>query len=222
MSLAIEFNINDLDPNDIGGWPLPIRIIVILIMLVLMGGALYYFDTEEQLLRIDNAQKKEATLRRSIEEKQSKAANLDAYKQQLQEMKETFGVMLRQLPNESQVADLLVDVSQTGLASGLEFELFQPQSEIQREFYAELPIQITVNGTYMEFGTFVSGLAALPRIVTIHDIQLIPVGDDKNKKGDYRKLKMSAVAKTYRYLDTDVKPSSQKPKPKPKPKKEAE
>ncbi|MEI6412821.1 MAG: type 4a pilus biogenesis protein PilO [Pseudomonadota bacterium] len=210
MSFELNFDIKDLDPNDIGGWPLPVRILILLILVALVGGALYYFDTEDQLNRVDELQRKEQSLRRELMDKQTKASSLEAYKQQLQEMKETFGVMLRQLPNESQVADLLVDVSQTGLASGLEFELFQPQAENKKEFYAELPIQIAVNGSYMEFGTFVSGLAALPRIVTIHEIQLAPVGDEKSKKGDYRKLRMSAIAKTYRYLDTDTKPAAPK------------
>jgi type IV pilus assembly protein PilO len=112
-------------------------------------------------------------------------------------MEESFGAMLRQLPNRTEVADLLVDVSQTGLAAGLEFELFQPQAEVPKDFYAELPIKIRVVGTYHEFGEFVSGLAALPRIVTIHDVQISP-RQSKSKSGE---LVLEAMARTYRYLD---------------------
>jgi type IV pilus assembly protein PilO len=110
-------------------------------------------------------------------------------------MEESFGAMLRQLPNRTEVADLLVDVSQTGLAAGLEFELFQPQPEVPKDFYAELPIKIRVVGTYHEFGEFVSGLAALPRIVTIHDVQIKPYQTNSSE------LLMEAMARTYRYLD---------------------
>jgi type IV pilus assembly protein PilO len=145
-------------------------------------------------------EKKEVELRNTFETKQAKAANLDAYKKQLEEMKQSFGAMLRQLPNKTEVADLLVDVSQTGLASGLEFELFKPEAEVPREFYAELPIQLKVTGQYHEFGRFISGLAALPRIVTIHDIKI----QQRNKQSDNnRLLELEATAKTYRYLDEE-------------------
>jgi type IV pilus assembly protein PilO len=140
---------------------------------------------------------KESELRQTFEVKAKKAANLAAYEQQLSEMKESFGAMLRQLPNKTEVADLLVDISQTGLASGLEFELFKPQAEVPKEFYAELPISIRVKGTYHEFGNFVSGVAALPRIVTVHDINIEP---DKDQDGE---LTMDILAKTYRYMDDD-------------------
>ncbi|MCB1849585.1 MAG: type 4a pilus biogenesis protein PilO, partial [Gammaproteobacteria bacterium] len=127
--------------------------------------------------------------------KQAKAVNLEKYEKQLEEMKQSFGAMLRQLPDKTEVAELLVDVSQTGLASGLEFELFDPLGENRKEFYAELPIKIKVLGNYHQFGNFISGLATLPRIVTIHDIE-ITQGKDK-------RLQMEAVAKTYRYLDEE-------------------
>jgi type IV pilus assembly protein PilO len=110
-------------------------------------------------------------------------------------MRESFGAMLRQLPNKTEVAELLVDISQTGLASGLEFELFKPQSEIPKEFYAELPISIRVKGNYHEFGNFISGIAALPRIVTVHDVSI--------ERGKQEGLTMNILAKTYRYLDAD-------------------
>jgi type IV pilus assembly protein PilO len=133
-----------------------------------------------------------------FETKAKQAVNLEAYEKQLEEMRESFGAMLRQLPNKTEVADLLVDVSQTGLASGLEFRLFQPRAEIPREFYAELPISIQVIGNYHEFGEFISGVAALPRIVTAHDVSIVKSGKDGNSL-----LKMVLTAKTYRYLDEE-------------------
>ncbi len=168
--------------------------------MILVGVGGYYFDIEEQLNRLSTEEKKENELRITFETKQAKAANLDAYKKQLEEMKQSFGAMLRQLPNRTEVADLLVDVSQTGLASGLEFELFKPEAEVPREFYAELPIQLKVTGQYHEFGKFISGLAALPRIVTIHDIR---IQDRSKQSGGSRLLALEATAKTYRYLDEE-------------------
>nr|WP_320416311.1 type 4a pilus biogenesis protein PilO [Candidatus Reidiella endopervernicosa] len=133
-------------------------------------------------------------LKKAFEFKQRKAANLDAYKEQLAEMERTFGALLRQLPNKAEIADLLVDISQTGLASGLEFELFKPTAERNKEFYVEHPINLKVIGQYHEFGEFASGIAALPRIVTLHDIGISP-----HKSKDM--LVMTARAKTYRYLE---------------------
>jgi type IV pilus assembly protein PilO len=176
--------------------------VVVLLLFGLVIGAWYYFDTQEQLTRLETAERREQDLRRTLESKQKKAANLEAYRQQLAEMQESFGAMLRQLPDKTEVAALLVDVSQTGLAAGLEFELFQPVGEAPKDFYAELPIKIKVVGDYHEFGTFISGLAALPRIVTIHDVSIGPRGD--GKKGEdvnAGPLVLQATAKTYRYLD---------------------
>jgi type IV pilus assembly protein PilO len=192
--------LNELDFSNIGLWPVPVKIVLVLIICILVGVGGYYFDIEEQLNRLTSIEQKEAELRSTFEVKQAKAANLDAYKKQLDEMKQSFGAMLRQLPNRTEVADLLVDVSQTGLASGLEFELFKPEAEVPREFYAELPIQLKVTGQYHEFGRFISGLAALPRIVTIHNIRI----QDKNKQAEgSRLLVLDATAKTYRYLDEE-------------------
>lgn len=187
--------LNELDFNNIGNWPAPIKAFIIVLVCIGMGVGWYYFNTEEQLLNLDTVEKKEQTLRVEFERKQAKAVNLEKYKKQLEEMKQSFGAMLRQLPNKTEVADLLVDVSQTGLASGLEFELFDPQDEVPREFYAELPIKIRVFGGYHELGEFISGLAALPRIVTIHDVTMEPRKDGM--------LVMSATAKTYRYLEEE-------------------
>ncbi len=193
--------LNQLDLNDIGEFPFIVKLIIILILCVGIGAGVYYYDTQEQFVRLERAQAEEADLKREFEDKQAKAVNLESYKQQLAEMKDTFGAMLRQLPDKTEVPDLLVDVSQTGLAAGLEFELFKPQSEVPREFYAELPISITVLGKYHEFGEFVSGLAALPRIVTIHDITIMPA--KKTETGAAENLVMKATAKTYRYLDEE-------------------
>ncbi len=193
-------DLNELDFNNIGVWPGPVKFVLMLIVCALVGVGGYYLDTEKQFKQLEKVERKEVELRKTFQEKQAKAANLDAYKKQLEEMKQSFGAMLRQLPNKTEVAELLVDVSQTGLASGLEFELFKPQGEVPREFYAELPIRLTVTGQYHEFGDFISGLAALPRIVTIHDINISP---KKTKRGGGDGLVLQATAKTYRYLDEE-------------------
>ncbi|MEO5702633.1 MAG: type 4a pilus biogenesis protein PilO [Gammaproteobacteria bacterium] len=187
-------DINELDFKNIGGWPAPARIGLIVILSVAILGAGYWFDTQHQLQALKDTQAKELELKQSFEIKQAKATNLEAYTLQLQDMKKTFGAMLRQLPSKAEVADLLVDISQTGLASGLEFELFSPKAEVPKDFYAELPISIRVTGSYHQLGTFVSGVAALPRIVTLHDTLI--TRPDKSEK-----LAMEVTAKTYRYLD---------------------
>ena len=191
--------LNELDLSNMGVWPMPIKIILTLILAVGVGVAWYYLNTQDQLVALERVEKKEQELRGTFEKKQAKAVNLEAYKKQLEEMKQSFGAMLRQLPDKTEVAELLVDVSQTGLASGLEFELFQPSGEVPKEFYAELPIKLKVHGSYHEFGNFISGLAALPRIVTIHDVVI------KGAKagGEDAPLVLEATAKTYRYLDEE-------------------
>lgn len=196
--------LNELDFSNIGEWPALVKGVVVLLLCAAVIGGWYYFDTQEQLKRLASTEKREQDLRQTFEVKQKKAANLQAYKQQLAEMQESFGAMLRQLPDRTEVAALLVDVSQTGLASGLEFELFRPAGEIPKDFYAELPIAIKVIGDYHEFGNFISGLAALPRIVTIHNITIAPrgKGGGKDKEGDL--LQLVATAKTYRYLDENA------------------
>ncbi len=187
--------LNELDLNSIGEWPGVVKGVLVAILCAALGVGWYYFDTEDQIVELRREEAKEKELRVTFEKKQAKAVNLEAYKKQLEEMKQSLGAMLRQLPDKTEVAELLVDVSQTGLAAGLEFELFDPQGEVRKEFYAELPIKIRVTGDYHQFGNFVSGLAALPRIVTIHNIQIVPA-----KEG---RLAMDAVAKTYRYLDEE-------------------
>lgn len=195
-------DLNELDFNNIGGWPAPVKAVLILLMCAAVLGGWYYFNTKDQLMSLESIEKKETELKLEFEHKQAKAANLDRYKKQLEEMRQSFGAMLRQLPNKTEVADLLVDVSQTGLAAGLEFELFDPQVEVPKDFYAELPINIKVRGTYHEFGDFISGIAALPRIVTIHNVTVYPQSKGKNDNSlGENPLVMEAVAKTYRYLE---------------------
>lgn len=198
-------NIN-WDIESAGTWPLPIKGAVIVLACLCVVGLAYYFDTQDQLVALETLQVKEKELRETFELKQKKAANLEEYKQQLDDIEKSFGDLLRQLPDRTQVPDLLVDVSQTGLSSGLEFELFKPGPEIPKEFYAELPIDIRVTGNYMEFGAFISGLASLPRIVTIHNVKITP---RKDVSGRGKPLVMDAVVKTYRYLEEGGLPPGQ-------------
>jgi len=192
-------DLNNLDFSNTGAWPPLAKGVAIALVSVVVLGAGYYFDSQHRWEEFKAVERKEVELRQVFETKQQKAANLEAYRQQMKEMKESFGAMLRQLPGKAEVADLLVDVSQTGLASGLEFELFKPEPEKRAEFYAELPIRMRVIGNYHQFGQFVSGVAALPRIVTLHDYTIAPIGG-KDRPGA---LKMEIVAKTYRYLEEE-------------------
>jgi type IV pilus assembly protein PilO len=189
------------DMESAGSWPLPVKIGIVLLLCLLTSGAVYYFDTESQIAELETEQGKEGELKTAFETKQKKAINLEEYRQQLDEMEKSFGDLLRQLPDKTQVPELLVDVSQTGLASGLEFELFKPGAEIPKEFYAELPIDIRVTGSYMEFGAFISGLASLPRIVTIHNVRISPRPGSGAPGAKNKPLMMDALVKTYRYLE---------------------
>jgi type IV pilus assembly protein PilO len=164
---------------------------------VAIGAGFYFAVFETQMPRLEQAQREETELKSAFEQKQKKAANFDAYREQLDEIETSFGTMLRQLPGQTEIPNLLVDISQTGLAAGLQEELFQPDSEIQKDFYAEKPIKIRLKGSYHEFGRFVSDIAALPRIVTLHDIEIIP---QKNATGADA-LVLNVTAKTYRYLE---------------------
>jgi type IV pilus assembly protein PilO len=195
----MAMDLDDIDFSNIGGWPPAGKAILIGILCAAVAGLWFYFLTSDQIAKRDSLIGKEMTLKKEFSEKQGKAAALDAYKEQMKEMEESFGTMLRQLPSKTEVADLLVDITQTGLASGLNFELFQPNKELPKEFYAELPISIEVTGEYHDFGEFVSGIAALPRIVTLHDI-VISENNNREARGS---LAMTATAKTYRYLDDD-------------------
>jgi type IV pilus assembly protein PilO len=188
-------SISELDFNESGEWPLPIKVISIVLICLVMWGAGYYFLLKDKKVELESLEQKEVELKKTFETKQAKAVNLEAYKEQLAEMKVMFASMLEQLPRKSEVPELLVDVTRTGLINGLEFELFQPQGERPIDFYAELPIQMTVTGNYHQFGQFVSGLASLPRIVTVHDLKLGPLSEDTGK------MTMNLTAKTYRYFD---------------------
>lgn len=188
-------DVQNLDFQNIGNWPVPIKAIAIAILCAAILAAGWYFDTQNQQATLDKARTQEVELKQAFEAKAKKAANLDALKKQMAEMKQSFGDMLRRLPNKTEVAALLVDISQQGLAAGLEFQLFKPGKEVPAEFYVELPIQIRVTGTYHQFGQFVSGVADLPRIVTLHDIHIKDTGAKDNK------LVMELTAKTYRYMD---------------------
>jgi type IV pilus assembly protein PilO len=188
-----------LDPRDVGRWPLAVRgffIAVIFAVFAAFGWYMFVWNDDRPILQ--KAEADELDLRSQFENKQQRAANLDAYKTQLQEMERTFGAMLRQLPGKTEVPNLLVDISQTGLAAGLQEKLFQPGSEKGNGFYAELPIRIKLVGTYHDFGNFVSGIAALPRIVTLHDIQITPT-----EAKSYDNLTMDVTAKTYRYIEDE-------------------
>jgi len=193
MSSLSELDLNDLDFSNIGSWPTAAKAIVIVLLFSLVSFGVYWFDTQDQLVRLEGLEKQEKTLKDRVNRRALRAANLDILKQQLVLMEKDFSKLRKQLPNKTEVAALLVDISQTGLSSGLEFELFKPEREIPKEFYAELPIKIRVTGSYHEFGEFVSGIAALPRIVTLHNITMKP-----SKGTD---MIMSATAKTYRYLE---------------------
>lgn len=189
--------LRNLDPNNPGVWPLPFQMGLLAIIFVVILGVTWKFDVSDQLNTLAKAQSKEQDLKDTFERKQKKVVNLKALKAQMEEMKQSFGDMLRQLPNKTEIAGLIVDISQTGLAAGLQFDLFKPQKEQRKEFYTELPINIVVNGTYHQIGEFVSGIASLPRIVTTHNIKIVR----QKKKGGGSSLKMSAIAKTYRALD---------------------
>ena len=197
-------NIN-WDLEHAGTWPLPVKAGIVILLCLVLVGLWYYFDTEAQLVRLEAGESKEKQLRSDFEVRYKKAVNLGEYRKQMEDIENTFGDLLRQLPDKTQVPELLVDVSQTGLTSGLEFELFKPGPEAAREFYAELPIEIRVMGNYLDFGKFASGLAALPRIVTIHNIKINQntSRDQGGKKALKYPLMMSALVKTYRYLEND-------------------
>jgi len=191
-----------LDMRDVGRWPLLFRgVAVSLIFLVVAVGGTYYFVWKNKIPQLEQVQRQETDLRATFESRQQLAANLEAYQAQLAEVEQTFGAMLRQLPGETEVPSLLVDISQTGLAAGLEERLFQPMNEVSREAYSELPIKMQVVGTYHELGNFVSGVVALPRIVTLHDIRLKPE-NQRDAQGGGR-LVMDVTAKTYRYLEDE-------------------
>lgn len=197
-------NINDLDIEDlkkIGSAPFPVRIGVIALTSILLIAAYWFFMVKPQLERIESFKRQETSLKSEYDVAAAKAANLDAYKLQLDDMRNEFSIMLRQLPDKVDIESLLVDLSQTSVGAGLDVEYFKPQGDIPKEFYAEHPIRLSVKGKYHEFGEFVSGLAALPRIVTLSDIKIVAADSSKDKKSN--DLVMELTATTYRYLRED-------------------
>jgi type IV pilus assembly protein PilO len=193
-----------LEPDNIGNSPLSVRLGVIITLCTIIIVAGLWFDTQKQLAKLEDHQKKEIALKEEFKVKALRAAKLELYKEQLAEMNATFGALLRQLPEKTDVESLLVDVSQTGLASGLEVNMFKPSVEEKKGFYAELPITLEVIGSFHQMATFISGIAALPRIVTINDMKLEPAAaKDVADEASSDRLKMSATAKTYRYLQED-------------------
>lgn len=198
LSNLNEIDLNDIDFKKIGSAPLAVKVILIVLLCAIVATAGYFLSTTKQLEALDKIKKEESTLRQTFTEKQAKAANLDAYKQQLDEMRVSFGTLLRQLPNKTEIETLLTDISQTGISSGLEIEFFKPEGLSPKEFYAEYPIKLKVTGRYHEFAEFVSGVAALPRIVTLENIAIEPF---EKVKGTGAKLTMDVTAVTYQYLD---------------------
>jgi len=190
------FDFNELDVNNIGSWPAVVKALLMVIVFLLvcgLGYTLYLTDKQEALERVEA---KEQDLRKDYETKSERAANLDAYRRQAQEMEATFGALLKQLPSDTEVPGLLEDITRTALDNELKIESIDLRDEVRTEFYVELPIDIVVEGNYHKIGTFVSGVANLSRIVTLHDFEITPEGSPDN-------LKMVILAKTYRYLDED-------------------
>jgi type IV pilus assembly protein PilO len=192
-----EFNINDLDFDNVGSWPAAIKLIIWVVLLagVVVGG--YYYHIEDLQLQLATVEAKEITLKKDFEKKAFQAANLDAYRQQMVEMEESFGALVSQLPSATEVPGLLEDITNKGLLNGLNIASIDLQKEQSREFYVELPIAINAAGSYHDLGAFISGMAGLPRIVTLHDFNISAKGSNANH------LNMKIIAKTYRYKDGD-------------------
>lgn len=193
MKKLNEFDINDLDINNAGIWPGPVKAVVALLVFGLILGGGYWFFVKDQYAQLERVEQQEQQLRERYESKAYQAANLEVFKAQMVEMEDTFGALVRQLPSETEVPGLLEDITNTARGSGLDLKEFKLQGERQRDFYSELPINISVTGSYHELASFVSSVAGLPRIVTLHDLRIAPLG------GDGELLDMQVVARTYRY-----------------------
>ncbi len=198
--MSIVDELQSLDINDVGRWPGAFRgAVIALVFVAVVGLGIWFTIIKDKRPQLQRAQDDEQQLRLTFENKQRKAANYDAYKSQLGQIEQSFGTMLRQLPGKTEIPSLIVDISQTGLAAGLQEKLFVPLSEVPRDFYAEKPINIRLTGGYHEIGNFVSGIAALPRIVTLHNINITP-----ETAGNFDVLSMEVTAQTYRYLDEEA------------------
>ncbi|MBP6681685.1 MAG: type 4a pilus biogenesis protein PilO [Halioglobus sp.] len=193
-----EFDIASLDFENVGSWPVPVKVAIwgLLLAAVLVGG--YYYHIKDLQAQLAQVEAQELELKKDFEKKAFQAANLEAYRQQMVEMEESFGALVSQLPSDTEVPGLLEDITNKGLLNGLEIASIQLQQEAAREFYVELPIAISASGSYHDLGAFISGMAGLPRIVTLHDFTITAQGDDANNLG------MSIIAKTYRYKDGEA------------------
>ena len=217
MNLS-EINLSNIDIREAGEWPLAGKAVLIVLVIAAILGAGYYFFTDEQLIKLDQVAREEQKLKAEFIEKQRVAANLESFRAQLKQMEADLEVMLRQLPTGTEMPDLLQDVSNTGKKSGLDFSLFKPQAEQPRDFYAAKPITINATGTYHEFGAFVSGVAALSRIVTLENATLTIVGDPAKRGGkknitiSKEPLTIQATLQTYRYMDESTAPKAAAPK----------
>ena len=196
-----QIDLNDLDLNNVGSWPAAVKFIAGALLLIAVLGLGYNFHLKDMQLLLEGKQAEEVVLKEQFSSKAFQAANLDAYKDQMQEMEVSFGALLKQLPSDTEVPGLLEDITRTGLGSGLEFEEIKLLPEAAQQFYIELPIQISVVGSYHDLATFVSGVASLPRIVTLHDFELVSAAADSSSK-----LRMNILAKTYRYNDKGGQP----------------
>ncbi len=195
MRALREFDINDLDFDNVGMWPLPIKLFIWIALLVGVVVAGYYYHIEDLQLQLAKVEAEEQKLKKDFEKKAFQAANLEAYRQQMREMEESFGALVSQLPSDTEVPGLLEDITNKGLLNGLDISVIDLKNEQAREFYVELPIAISATGSYHDLGAFISGMAALPRIVTLHDFTI--------SGNDAQHLKMNITAKTYRYKDED-------------------
>ncbi|MFK8041984.1 type 4a pilus biogenesis protein PilO [Congregibacter brevis] len=190
-----EFDVNDINLDNIGSLPVVVKTIlcILLFALVLVGG--YYYHIKDLQLQLASVQSRESTLKQDYEKKAFQVANLDAYRRQMAEMEESFGALISQLPSDTEVPGLLEDITNKGLLNGLAISSIDLQPEVSREFYVELPIAIVASGSYHDLGAFVSGMAGLPRIVTLHDFTISANGENSAA------LSMNITAKTYRYKD---------------------
>ena len=193
-----EFDINDLDFDNVGSWPVPVKLVIWTVLFVGVLTAGYYYHIKDLQTELAKVEAKEVALKTDFEKKAFQAANLEAYRQQMVEMEESFGALVSQLPSDTEVPGLLEDITNKGLLNGLEIASIDLQKETAREFYVELPIAISASGSYHDLGAFISGMAGLPRIVTLHDFTITARGDDANHLG------MNIIAKTYRYKDGDA------------------
>lgn len=201
---AIADDFRYMNPNDPGAWPLvpKITVLVGMLLLLLLGG--WWFFWSDQLAELEAKQNEEESLRLQYLEKKRQAINLDLYTQQLAEIDRSFGALLKQLPDKSEVEALLIEVNQAGLGRGLQFELFRPGAEVVKDFYAELPISVKINGSYHDLGAFAADIAKLPRIVTLNNISIAPIKDGGG-------LTLDATTKTFRYLDEEEIARQKKP-----------